>query len=108
MIETGGDNLFRTMTPLGFEVRVTNAQWEVIAQIKHPVMRNKEELVRKALTEPEEVRRSRRDKSVFLFYTLERQGRWICAVAKQQNEEGFLITAYPTDAIKEGDRVWNK
>ena len=30
------------------------------------------------------------------------------AVAKRLNGEGFLITAYPTDAIKEGEQIWVK
>jgi len=43
---------------------------------------------------------------VYLFYKLEQMGLWICAVAKRLDSEGFLITAYPTDAIKEGERIW--
>ena len=46
--------------------------------------------------------------AVFLFYRAELPGRWICAVTKRLNAEGFLITTYPTDAIKEGERVWNR
>jgi hypothetical protein len=45
---------------------------------------------------------------VFLFYKLEREERWVCAVARRLNSEGFLITAYVTDAIKEGTQVWPK
>jgi len=45
---------------------------------------------------------------VFLFYRLECSGRWICVVAKRLNGDGFLITTYPTDTIKEGERVWSK
>ncbi|HLX37733.1 MAG TPA: hypothetical protein VKR29_08025 [Candidatus Binataceae bacterium] len=70
-------------------------------------MSGRDDAVRLALEEPGEVRRSRTDAAVFLFY---RGGppRWICAVAKRENGEGFLITAYPTDAIKIGDVVWKK
>jgi len=32
--------------------------------------------------------------------------RWVCAVARQLDEESFLITTYPTDAIKEGVKIW--
>ena len=64
--------------------------------------------VQDTLRTPDEIRRSRSDPVVYLFYRLERLGRWICAVAKQLNDEGFLITAYPTDAIKEGERIWRK
>jgi len=39
---------------------------------------------------------------------MERPGRWICAVAKRLNEEGFLITTYLTDAMKEGEQIWSR
>jgi hypothetical protein len=48
------------------------------------------------------------DLAVFLFYRAVVPGRWFCAVAKRLNAEGFLITTYPTDAIKEGERVWSR
>jgi len=32
------DLLFEVLTPLGFNVRVTHAYWEMIVTIKHPVM----------------------------------------------------------------------
>jgi hypothetical protein len=34
--------------------------------------------------------------------------RWICAVAKIDESRGFLVTAYPTDAIKIGETVWTR
>lgn len=39
---------------------------------------------------------------------LERPKRWICAVVKRLDGDGFLITTFPTDAIKEGEQIWNK
>ncbi len=98
--------LFDVQTPLGFHVTVTQEYWDVIVNIKHPVMRGKEKWVQKALEHPDEVRKSKSDGNVFLFYKNEKMGRWVCAVSKRQGEEGFLITAYPTDAIKEGEKVW--
>ncbi len=64
--------------------------------------------VKSALENPSEVRHSKSDHAVYLFYKPERVGRWICAVAKQLNEYGFLITTYLTDSIKEGERIWPK
>jgi hypothetical protein len=29
-------------------------------------------------------------------------------LTKRSNEDSFLITAYPTDAIKEGIKIWPK
>ena len=98
--------LFEVATPLGFKVRVTRAYWDLITTIKHPVMAGHEEEIRQTLTQPEEVRQSKNDPSVYLFYRTQRTSRWVCAVTKRLNGEGFLLTAYPTDAIKEGIKVW--
>jgi hypothetical protein len=100
------DLLFEALTPLGFRVRVTRAYWELIITIKHPVMAGRENDVKDALEHPSEIRQSQGDAAVCLFYKPERIGRWVCAVAKRLDGAGFLITAYPTDAIKEGERVW--
>lgn len=98
--------LFEVLTPLGFWVHVTRRYWQLIVDVKHPVMQGREEKVRQTLMHPEEIRLSRSDPAVYLFYKTEKVGRWVCAVAKRENNDGFLITAYFTDAIKEGDKIW--
>jgi hypothetical protein len=102
------DLLFEALTPLGFRVRVTRVRWDLIATIKHPSMAGQESHVRAALENPDEVRQSRTDSQVLLFYKAEMTRRWVCGVAKQAGAEAFLVTAYRTDAIKEGTRVWPK
>jgi hypothetical protein len=102
------DLLFEVITPLGFHVRVSRSYWTLIVTVKHPVMAGHESDVKETLEHPDEIRQSRSDLAVYLFYSSECQGRWVCAVAKQLNGDGFLITTYPTDAIKEGVRVWPK
>jgi hypothetical protein len=97
---------FEVSTPLGFRVRVTHSYWELIVTIKHPVMAGRESDGQEALQTPDEIRASRNDSAVYLFYKAERSKRWVCAVAKRFNGDGFLITTFPTDAIKEGVRVW--
>lgn len=103
-----GGLLFEAVTPLGFTVRVTRAYWDLIITVKHPVMAGRENDVEATLRNPEEVRLSKTDPGVYLFYKTEREQRWVCAVSKRLNGEGFLITTYPTDAIKEGVRIWPK
>jgi hypothetical protein len=100
------DLLFEVLTPVGFRVCVTRAYWEVIITIKHPVMAGREGDIQQTLENPEEIRLSRSDPAVYLFYRSEYVGRWVCAVVKRLNGDGFLITAYPTDAVKEGDHLW--
>lgn len=103
------DSLFEVETPLGFRVRVPVNRWELIVTLKHPAMLQREDAVAAALATPEEVRQSNSSTAVYLFYKLDRPGRWICAVARRVDDrDGFLITAYPTDAIKEGTRVWTQ
>ena len=56
--------LFEVFTPLNFTVRVTQAYWEIITTIKHPIMLNCEEEVRETLAQPDEIRRSKSDRDV--------------------------------------------
>jgi hypothetical protein len=110
MVDQSVDNelFFEVATPIGFRVRVTRAYWELIVTVKHPVMAGHELDVQATLTNPDEIRLSRSDTNVYLFYKSQNMRRWVCAVAKQLNADGFLITAYPTDAIKEGEHIWPK
>jgi hypothetical protein len=101
-----GKSLFEVETPLGFRVRVGEAHWDFLVRVKHPAMAGREADVRAALSAPDEVRRSRRDPDVLLFYKADGGRRWVCAVCRRVNGNGFLITAYPTDGIKEGERIW--
>jgi len=54
--------------------------------VKHPVMYGREDDVRLALEQPDEIRRSRSDPAMHLFYRAELAGRWTCAVAKRLND----------------------
>jgi hypothetical protein len=101
-------NLFiEIVTPLGFSVRCTKDYWDFIVSEKHPTLKNHEEDIKKVLSDPDEIRRSKKDHDVFLFYRGQ-SPRWFCAVTKRENGNGFLITAYPTDAIKAGEVIWKK
>ena len=102
-----GAFLFNIKTPLGFSVHCTKDYWDFIVSEKHPSLRGHEEDIKTTLSSPDEVRKSRKDSQVFLFYRGSKP-RWFCAVTKQENTGGFLVTAYPTDAIKAGETIWKK
>jgi hypothetical protein len=99
--------LFTVATPLGFSIMCTEQYWRFIVTEKHPSLKGREFEVEATLSDPEEIRLSRIDSGVYLFY---RAGlkRFVCAVARRENSEGFLIMAYPTDAIKSGVQVWKR
>ncbi len=94
------------MTPLWFSVRSTLSYWNIISKIKHPIMKDRLSDVVNCLMNPDEIRISKTDAEVYLFYQLVKEGRFICAVVKHVEYNAFLITAYPTNNIKEGSIVW--
>ena len=98
--------LFEEITPLGTRVRATSSYWQRIVQFKHPVMHGKEELVRAILRNPMQIRQSRKDPSVHLYYGAD-SPYYVCVVEKCLDREGFIATAYRAEAIKEGDLLWH-
>jgi hypothetical protein len=98
---------FEVLTPLGFTIRTSESYWQRLIT-KHPDIEDLEELVQQALASPDEVRRSSRDEGVLLFYLVRSEKRWVVAVTRRLNGDGFLITAYQTDAIKEGESIWHR
>ncbi len=104
----GTDWLFETDTPLGFSVHTTTEYWDYITTVKHPTLRGRLDLVVQTLRDPDQIRRSRSDENVFLFYRTFDNIGLICSVAKQEGIGGFLITAYQSDTIKRGVLLWTK
>ncbi len=100
-----GPPYFEVTTPLGIRIRTSFSHWERIVTFKHPTMAGKEQEVQTALRNPIEIRRSRSDSDVYLYYQLE-PPYLICVVARHLNGEGFIITAYRTDKMKIGESVW--
>jgi hypothetical protein len=83
-MDSSPEPLFEAETPLGFRVRVDRTRWELIVNEKHPAMKGREFDVKAALETPDEVRQSKSDGSVLLFYKTEAAKRWVCAVTKRQ------------------------
>lgn len=83
---------------VSFEVRTPQRQ--------APRKAGEESSLKVALEDPGEIRRSRSDHTVLLLYKAGGARRQVCAVTKQADDRAFLVTACPTDAIKEGMRIW--
>jgi len=99
-------NILEITTPLGVKVTCSSEYWEYIVSVKHPIMKGKEGLVAEILHHPDEIRKSKIDPNVYLYY----KGfeRLYCSVAKHEGRNGFLITTYPTNMTKEGEIIWTK
>ncbi|MCK4428953.1 MAG: DUF4258 domain-containing protein [Candidatus Aenigmarchaeota archaeon] len=103
------DKKFKVATQLKILVSVTNEYWDYITTIKHPHIRSKENEIINTLKNPEIIRQSKRDKNVYLFYRKTiyySKQYYLCVIINK--EKGFVITAYITDKIKEGEEIWKK
>jgi hypothetical protein len=103
-LSEGADYLFEVVTPLGFSVRTTKDYWSLL-EAKHPKLRGRAQDVAQVLAHPDQVYQRRQDRAVFLGDRTA-QRRLLCAVVKRFDGEGFLMSAYPCDKIKAGDRIW--
>lgn len=102
------DWLFEVVTPLGLRIHTTQEYWEFITKVKHRVMEDRLDQVIQVLENPDEIRQSRSDERVLLFYRSSSEFPWMCAVLKDEHGSGYLITAYPTDKTKRGIIIWKK
>ena len=101
------DIYFEVISSFNKKIRTTRSHWELITKIKHPEIEGKEEAVKECLRSPVEIRKSSEDSEVLLHYK-EEGSYFLCVVVRHLNGEGFIITAYITDKIKEGEIVWKK
>ena len=96
---------FEVASKLNKRVYVTKSRWELIIKTKHLEIEGKEKEVKETLTEPDEIRQSKSDDSVYLYY--KKYGKLLVSVVvKHKNGDGFIITAYFTDRIKEGKQFY--
>ena len=75
-------------------------------------MKTMETAIETTLKNPEYVKRSRTDKNVILNYRYYPKtlvgSKWLCVVVKYLDNDAFLLTAYLTDRIKAGEKLWQQ
>ena len=92
----------------GRGVRLTDGRIAHILQ--HQEMAGMEAEIERVLQSPTEVRVSRSDNTVELFYEFYAQthvgAKWLCVVVKYPTDDAFVVTAYLTDQLKAGETIW--
>lgn len=102
------EEYFKTETPLNVTIRTTSEYWQRIITTKHPSIARYEDQVKEALRDPDEIRQSTQDIKVHLYYKSIGKIN-ICVVADHiDKKQGYIITAYLTDRIKEGEQIYVK
>lgn len=99
--------MIETTDGFGRKIRLTDERLAHI--LDRPEMQNMREEIIHTLQAPAEVRVSRSDLSVRLFYEFYARTRvgdkWLCVVVKYV-ADAFVITAYLTDKLKTGEILW--
>lgn len=93
----------------GNEISLTDERLENIIR-KHPEIKPYEDKIEMVLENPNLVKRSKRDEKTFLYYKYFKEilgGKYLLVVVKI-NKNNFIITAYITDKIKEGEIIWKE
>jgi hypothetical protein len=94
----------------GREVRLTDEHRGHI--LEHPEMANLEGALEETLRQPQFVVESLTDPAADLsyrYYLGTKVGdKWLCVVVKYAVNDAFVVTAYLTDKLKKGKRLWPK
>lgn len=94
----------------GRSVRLTDERLAHI--LEHSEMVGMEDELEQVLQTPSDVRLSRSDDNVRLFYEYYSHtrlgGKWLCVVVKYLPDDAFVVTAYLTDTLKAGESIWPK
>ncbi len=92
----------------GNDVRLTDERLTHI--LEHPEMVGMEAEIEHTLQDPADVRLSRSDDTVRLFYRFYARtrvgGKWLCVVVKCVENDAFVVSAYLTDRPKRGENLW--
>ena len=95
----------------GRRIRLTSERWNHV-ETEHPEMKHARPRLKETVAAPDVIVRSQTDHEVELFYRLYESGtvatKHLCVVVKMRLDDRFVITAYYTDAIKHGERLWQK
>ncbi len=101
--------VFRVSSLLGYSVVLTRNHWREIVRFKHPAITAFESETRQCIEEPYLIRSSAKDPDVHLYYLQLELEKHVCVVvAPSDADEYFVVTAYLTNRIKQGDELWKK
>ena len=92
-------------------IRLTYERQEHI-ETDHPEMSGQSDKIQDTLLNPDRIIGSRTDPNVELFYRhydiTPVTEKYLCVVVKVLIDDLFIITAYFTDTIKQGEILWKK
>lgn len=103
------DLLFEVEDIFGRRIRTTRDYWQKIKTLKHRELRYGIGEVKETLKNPDEVRKSITDATIFLYAKEVEKYDILIVAVKILNGDGFLVTAYQASEYKKkGELLWPK
>ena len=92
----------------GMPVRLTDERFTHI--LEHPEMADRGPAIAETLRQPDHVMDSLAEPQARLYYRFYTEtlvgDKYVCVVVKVVGEDAFVLTAYLTDSVKRGRRIW--
>ena len=98
---------FQAKSPLSIIIHTTKTYWDYICKMKHPEVTGKLKRARQTIEDPVIIKQSFQDLNTYLYYR-KTEDKYFCIVAKHENGEGFILTAYITYKFVKGELIWQK
>ena len=80
--------------------------------LEHPEMNGQDAKIAETIIQPDIVIQSHSDQTVRIFHRLYKRlsigDKHLCVVVKYIENHAFIITAYFTDKVKNGEIIWKK
>ncbi|MCZ7357296.1 MAG: PBECR2 nuclease fold domain-containing protein [Candidatus Methanoperedens sp.] len=109
-IKEVGDFLVDVIDVFEKSIRLTEKRLEHI--LKRPEMSRQLERIKETLANPDLIKESNQDSSVWLFYRFYNitpvTEKYLLVAVRLLDGNGFIITAFYTDRIKKGTTIWEK
>jgi len=91
----------------GREIRLDDGRWKHIITV-HPEIERYRKEVEETVSNPDKIKRSLYSNEVVIYYRQKVLNGKHMAVVIKVNDDKFVITAYMTDRIKEGEMIWQR
>lgn len=100
--------IFETSDKLGRKIKFTSER-KLHIQLRHAEI-EEFELFKETLESPAAIKASFYEESVLIYYKeINSKGyKFLAVVIKVLNGDGFILTAYKTNYVKEGRLLWKK
>ncbi|MCJ7623954.1 MAG: hypothetical protein MUO76_10660 [Anaerolineaceae bacterium] len=101
-------NIFEVVDPQGRTIYCTEDQWAQHVLSRRSWMRNKENVVAKAVENPKFICQDvdEEDRQIYYYFPYSKNNLYMKVVVRFNKEDlGEVITAFPTDSCKPGEKV---